>query len=107
MAKGAFAKENIKKKLAECFGDDYIGEVDKKIYIWQDDGNERVQIALALTCPKVQVDAPDGASYTDHSDWNFEDDAVIAAKAPVAIKAAEITEEEKARIADMMSRLGL
>ena len=107
MAKGAVAKANVTNKIAAAFGNDFIGEVDKKIYVWANDGNERVQIALALTCPKVQIDAPSGASYTDHSDWSFEDDAVIAAKAPVAAKAAEVTEEEKARIADMMSRLGL
>ena len=107
MAKGAVAKTNVINKIAMAFGNDFIGEVDKKVYVWADDDGERVQIALALTCPKVQVDAPDGSSYTDHSDWNFEDDTVIATKASVATKAAEVTEEEKARIADMMSRLGL
>lgn len=104
MAKGAFAKENIKKKLAECFGDDYIGEVDKKIYIWQDDGNERVQIAMALTCPKNPVDVPDKNPVQKTEDWDFSEDVVTNA-APTT--RATITDEEKQRVADLMKNLGL
>lgn len=33
MAKGSIAKEVITKKLKEAFGSDFIGEVDKKIYV--------------------------------------------------------------------------
>ena len=33
MAKGNKAKEYVAKKLAEVFGEDYIGEFDKKLYI--------------------------------------------------------------------------
>lgn len=89
-----------------AFGNDFIGEVDKKVYVWADDGGEKVQIALALTCPKTQVAAPEGSSFVDHSDWSFEDDAPAATMTQAAVK-AEVTDEEKARIADMMSRLGL
>ena len=32
MAKGAIAKEQIAKKMAETFGADWIGERDKKYY---------------------------------------------------------------------------
>ena len=34
MARGSIAKEVIVKKLKDAFGADFIGEVDKKIYIW-------------------------------------------------------------------------
>ena len=104
MAKGAFAKENIKKKLAECFGDDYIGEIDKKIYIWQNDGNERVQIAMALTCPKNPVDVPDKNPVQKTEDCDFSEDVVTNA-APIT--RATITDEEKQRVADLMKNLGL
>ena len=104
MAKGAFAKENIKKQLAECFGDDYIGEIDKKIYIWQNDGNERVQIAMALTCPKNPVDVPDKNPVQKTEDWDFSEDVVTNA-APIT--RATITDEEKQRVADLMKNLGL
>ena len=33
MAKGAVAKEQIAKKMAEVFGADWIGERDKKYYL--------------------------------------------------------------------------
>ena len=42
MAKGAIAKEVITKKLKEAFGADFIGEVDKKIYIQAPENGEMV-----------------------------------------------------------------
>lgn len=42
MAKGQVAKELVKEKLIQTFGKDYIGEFDKKHYIWADDGGEKV-----------------------------------------------------------------
>lgn len=103
MAKGANAKNAVINKIAMAFGTDYIGEVDKKVYVWADDGGEKVQIAIALTCPKNPVEAG-GVSAAPASGWDFSDKAVTAS-APAS--RAEITPEEQARIADMMSRLGL
>lgn len=42
MARGAIAKEEVIRKIADVFGDNFIGEVDKKIYLWANDGGERV-----------------------------------------------------------------
>lgn len=97
MAKGAQAKINVQNKIANAFGEDWIGEVNKKLYVWADDGGDRVQISIALTCPKVMVDAPD-KSYVPDNDWS--EDAVQTPK-------AEMTEDEKKNIADLMERLGL
>ena len=105
MAKGATAKTNVINKIAMAFGTDFIGEVDKKVYVWADDGGEKCQIALALTCPKVQVDAPEGSSAADHSDWDF--DTPVTTKPAAAAVKAEVTPEETERIAEMMKRLGL
>ena len=99
MVKGANAKNVVINKIATAFGADYIGEVDKKIYVWADDGGEKVQIAIALTCPKNQV----AAAPVANNDWDFEDGPAIVGQQTKL----EITDEEKARIADMMSRLGL
>ena len=103
-AKGSIAKVNVQNRIALAFGSDYIGEVDKKIYVWADDGGERVQIAIAMTCPKVQIDAPGGVDIkaVDH-DWSS--DTVITKPTPTA--KAEVTEEETQRIADMMAKFGL
>lgn len=103
MAKGTNAKNAVINKIAMAFGTDYIGEIDKKVYVWADDGGEKVQIAIALTCPKNPVETC-GVSTAPVSGWDFSDN-VVTASAPVS--KAEITPEEQARIADMMSRLGL
>ena len=103
MAKGTNAKNAVINKIAMAFGTDYIGEIDKKVYVWADDGGEKVQIAIALTCPKNPVETG-GVSTALVSGWDFSDN-VVTASAPVS--KAEITPEEQARIADMMSRLGL
>ena len=51
--KGDIAKKTVKEKIIAALGNDYIGEFDKKLYTWMDDGGERIQVAIALTCPKV------------------------------------------------------
>ena len=107
MAKGATAKENITKILAEAFDSNFIGEYDKKIYVWANDGGEMVQIAISLTCPKnpIQVDT---SVPTSTGDWDFSDNPKINTTVAVANAApAEITAEEKANIADLMAKLGL
>ena len=103
-AKGSIAKVNVQNKIALAFGSDYIGEVDKKIYVWADDGGERVQIAIAMTCPKVQIDTPD-VTDTKAMDHDWSSDTIITKPTPTV--KAEITEEETQRIADMMAKFGL
>ena len=107
MAKGSIAKESVIKKIAYEFGADFIGEYDKKIYVWANDGGERVQIAISLTCPKNPIEIAANVD-TDGGDWDFSDDAPTNIKVAVANAApAEITAEEKANIADLMAKLGL
>ena len=107
MAKGATAKEEGVKKIAEAFGNNFIGEFDKKVYLWANDGGEMVQIAISLTCPKnpIQVDA---SVSLDDGDLDFTDDAPKIPKVAVsAAPPAEITDEEKKNIAELMAKLGL
>ena len=107
MAKGATAKEEVVKKIAEAFGNNFIGEFDKKVYLWANDGGEMVQIAISLTCPKnpIQIDS---SISLDDGDLDFTDDTPKTSKVAVsAAPPAEITEEEKKNIADLMAKLGL
>lgn len=101
MARGSVAKQNVGKIFASAFGKDYIGEVGSKHYVWANDGGERVQIAIALTCPKTFVEAPGEEDMGDH-DWSQD---------PIVTKAVtlkpEITKEEMDKVADLMARLGL
>lgn len=102
MAKGNTAKENIVKVLEQAFGDDYIGEFDKKYYVWADDGGNRIQISIALTCPKVYR----GVEETTSTEMNFDDDAESAAEEN-GFKPADISKEEQDTLAALMERLGL
>lgn len=104
MAKGSTAKVNVINKISEIFGDDFIGEIDKKVYIWADDGGDRVQIALALTCPKTPVDVPDKHPVQKVEDWDFSSEQANERK---VVERATITEEETQRVADLMKSLGL
>ena len=40
--KGTLAKENITNKIIQALGNDYIGEFDKKLYAWADDGGNKI-----------------------------------------------------------------
>lgn len=101
MAKGAIAKENVIKTIAKAFGTNYVGEFDKKLYVWADDGGERVQVSIALTCPKVYR----GVEETGEAVLNFDEPA--AADAPAGFKPAEITKEEEETLADLIAKYGL
>lgn len=89
MAKGNIAKIAVENKIKEAFGADYIGVFDKKLYVWADDGGERVQIALTMTCPKtfVGVDTP--------------------AETPDVFQPAEISQEEQDNLKALIEKLGL
>ena len=96
IARGSIAKENVAKVLVEAFGKDWIGESDKKYYVWANDGGERVQIAIALTCPKNPV----GAAVSPTSN---EIDFTAVPEKPVM----EITPDEQAMIDKLKVELGL
>ena len=102
MARGTLAKENVISILKSAFGNDYVGEYDKKVYVWADDGGDRVQICISMTCPKMpigDIPAPSGDGY------NFEEmDTNITS---TTFKPAEITEEETKNIEELMKALGL
>ena len=104
MARGAIGKINVTNKIKEAFGADFIGEYDKKLYIWTQENGERIQIALSLTCPKVQVAVADAPAT---GDFNFEDDAPSTVVAASAFQPADITTEERERVNDLMKKLGL
>lgn len=101
-AKGSIAKENVISKIQAAFGKDFVGIVDKKVYVWGYENGERVQIALSMTCPKTPVEVA-GQTYTSS---NTSSD-VLDFEAPTPIQQVEITQEEKDNIAALMERLGL
>jgi len=101
-AKGAEAKEYVAKKLKEAFGEDYIGEIDKKYYVWSREGGQRLQIAIAMTCPKTPVGNVESSSGT----FDWEGSTVSAAPAST-FKPVDIDDAERAKVAELMKKLGL
>lgn len=106
MAKGAIAKELVEKKIIAAFGADYVGTVDKKIYVQAMENGESVQIAISLTCPKIPITVDNTVQI---GDYNFEDPtpSIVTTSAAGGFVAAEISDEERANVAALMSRLGL
>lgn len=103
MAKGATAKTKIAEKLKTLFGADYVGESGGKHYVWENDGAEKVQIAISLTCPKNPIGAVDMSSAFGNG-LDFEAEPVLV---QTKFEPAEITPEETKNLADLMASLGL
>ena len=102
MAKGAEAKEYVARKLKEAFGEDYVGEVDKKYYVWSRENGQRMQIAIAMTCPKVPI----GEVPAESSDFDWEGSSV-SSEPVTKHNPVEIDDDERARVAELMKKLGL
>ena len=103
MAKGSQAKLYIGNKLKEVFQEDYIGENGGKHYILANDGGEKIQIAVSLTCPKNPIGTVDMSNaFGDGLD--FEAEPIVA---QTKFEPAEITQQEVDTLAEMMARLGL
>ena len=102
-AKGTTAKENVTKIIAKAFGNDFIGEYDKKLYVWADDGpGSRAQVSITLIHPKIYR----GIEDTDATTLNFDDDDEVI-KGTVGFKPADITQEEQDTLTELMKKLGL
>jgi hypothetical protein len=92
MARGASSKEIITKKILEVFDGAFIN--DKEIRIPMEEGGETVQIKVALTCAKVNVERGGASS--------------VASSEPAApAQKVEVTEEEKQNVQKLMAGLGL
>ena len=107
MARGNEAKEKLMNKIIQMPNVSFIGCYDKKYYFFEEENGEQVQIAISLTCPKnpIQVDA---SVSLDDGDFDFTDDAPKTSKVAVSTAPpAEITDEERKNIVELMTRLGL
>lgn len=110
MARGTQAKNAVIEKIKEAFGSDYVATVDGKIYVWQKENGEKLQIAISLTCPKVMVEAEGAATTVTPANldfgggWDFE---AMDQKTTVPEKSKEQDQEELDNIEAMMRSLGL
>lgn len=92
-ARGSQAKAEITQKILEQFQGSFV--YDKEIRIPILENGEVIQIKVALTAAKVNVE--NGS------------DTAVPANAPAAVPASStsITEEEKREVADLLASLDL
>jgi len=102
------AKESVEKQIVAAFGDAYITTQDKKIYVWADDGGEKVQIAISLTGVKNQVGSAPAAPATSNLVTSDETPPWEEEPKPTAAPAPnEPTQEELDNLANMLAKFGL
>lgn len=101
MAKGAEAKAKIFKQILETFPGSFSYNDGKEIRIPMAEGAEVVQIKVALTCAKENVEC--GADTAIPGDFP----APKAAPTPVRTEPVAPTAEEKANVSALLRKLGL
>lgn len=107
MARGANAKIQVENIIKEAFGANFAGVADKKLYVWADDGGEKVQIAITLTCPKANVDFGDNAGGFIEAGPATGVVGSYVGKRVTIEPIVEMTPEEEANIQTLLEKLGL
>ena len=98
MAKGATAKAEVENIIRNAFGKNFLGTVDKKLYVLADDGGgEMVNVAISMTCPKTPFAVPGSGDFEITGDFS----------APDTFQPAEITKEETENIRKLIAEFGL
>ena len=105
--RGDAARAAVTKIIQDAFNvnGQLVATIDKKIYVEAQDGpgGETLQFAITMTMPKTSVARQEGASDLPPAtgDWTGP-----AAATPVATP-TEITADDKAKVAELMKKLGL
>ena len=102
--KGDMARADVAQTIISAFGGRYVATVDKKIYVEAQDGpgGETLQFSIAITMPKTTVARGEAPSTSDPaSAWSGP--AAASSVAPPT----EITDDDKAKVAELMKQLGL
>ena len=102
MARGAQAKQEVMKKILETFQDSFLYNDGKEIRIPYQEAGEIVQIKVALTCAKENVEM--GADAAMPGDFPA---PKMTAPTPERTEPVAPTAEEKQKVADLLKSLGL
>lgn len=92
MAKGAESKQTITNKILEVFPGSFLYNGGKEIRIPMIEGGEQVQIKVALTCAKINVESGDDTAMP----------GTISTK-----ESTELTKEEVKDVRNLIDELGL
>lgn len=104
MARGSDAKAWVVKTMKEAFGDAFLGEYNSKYYIKARENGTDLQIAVALTCPKTNVESFSKMDF-GNNELNFEDEDGVPIQA--MNKPTEISKEEQENLQKLLDKLGL
>lgn len=101
--RGDLAKQSAIATIQAAFGEDFVGLIDKKLYVNVKDGpnGEVVQLSIALTMPKTPVSASAVPVTTPAADGN------AAAWESKPTTPTELSAEDKEKVADLCARLGI
>lgn len=97
-AKGSVSKEQITAKILETFPGAF--QYDKELRIPMVEDGSEIQIKVALTCAKVNVERGGDTALPG-------DTVSTVAPTSTPSELAEPTAEEKERVSDLLSKLGL
>lgn len=101
MAKGQQLKKEVQNKILEAFPGSFLYNDGKEIRICGYEGGELIQIKVALTCAKENVEC--GADTALPGDFP----APKAAPTPERTEPVAPTAEEKANVSALLRKLGL
>lgn len=103
--KGDAARAEVAKIITDAFAsrNALVATVDKKIYVEAQDGpgGETLQFSIAITMPKATVSRGEVLTTSAPADWSGP-----AASSSVA-PPTEISDSDKAKVAELMKQLGL
>lgn len=99
--RGTLAKQNVENKIKEIFGDDFIGVADKKLYVFSDDGGQKIQIAISLTCPKVGIETDSAAPSWNNAPFDW------SSTSTPKNDPLDLTPAEEETVAQLIAKLGL
>ena len=99
-ARGSESKNIITAKLLETFAGSFI--YDKNIIVPMVENGESLQIKIALTCAKTNVESGMDTAIPGAAPQS----TTVAAGTPNSVEVVEPTEEEKQRVVDLINKLG-
>ena len=102
--KGDMARADVAQTIINAFGANYVATVDKKIYVEAQDGpgGETLQFSIAITMPKTGVARNSAPTTSVPADSAWE-----GPTAPAVAPPTEISDSDKAKVAELMKQLGL
>ena len=100
-ARGSESKNIITAKLLETFAGSFI--YDKNIIVPMVENGESLQIKIALTCAKTNVESGMDTAIPGAAPQST---ATVSTGMSNSVEVVEPTEEEKQRVVDLINKLG-